>query len=427
MTWSAVGGLSAPRIRLVGGAPIGSVIAVSDGDVPDGVLQSALELAVAFAVVSAKAKPPQPFPSPLRKFLRFHKLPPGALPVVRAAVEADEDYRGRLAMLASSALVDEIGLLWITRPDGWESTMERLLGDLDDEQDAADARAEKRRREAAEAASLRARQEAVEAVAALQRERDAVAALTAERDRLATELASTRRQLEETTRAARKREAGARPVDERASAASDEVVALRARLVDAEAARDNALAARAAEPVTTDQDRVRALLGEALALLPAPAAARARRRARSPIAVPGGLYGDSEAAGEHLLRSAGVLVLVDGYNVAMLGWPDLLLEQQRDRCVLAAENIARRWGTDVHLVFDGADVVGAHGRGRRLVRVSFSAAGVSADDALRAEVAATDPGRHVVVVTNDQAILTDVRAAGANTLPSATFLALARR
>ena len=68
--------------------------------------------------------------------------------------------------------------------------------------------------------------------------------------------------------------------------------------------------------------------------------------------------GDSAAAGEHLLRTQGVLVLVDGYNVAMLGWPRLHLHQQRDQCVQAAETIARRWGTDVHVVFDGAEVVG---------------------------------------------------------------------
>jgi hypothetical protein len=402
---------------------------VTEGDLPDRVLQSALEFAVAFAVVSAKARPPQPVPAALRKFLRFHKLPQGALPAVRAAIEADDEYLSRLASLASPALVDEIGMLWLTRPEGWQASAATLLEGDDGDAATGDARSERRRREAAEAASLRARQGAVEAVAALQREREAVAALTAERDRQAEELASVRRQLEETSRAVRKREAGATAADQRATAVSDELVSLQARLAEAEAARDAALTARAAEPVTTDHDRVRALLLEAASLLPAAGAGagRGRRRARAPIAVPGGLYGDSEAAGEHLLRTPGVLVLVDGYNVAMLGWPDLALGHQRDRCVQAAETIARRWGTELHVVFDGAEVVGAHGRGRRLVRVSFSAPGISADDALRAEVAATDPSRQVVVVTNDQAIIADVRAAGANTLASGTFLAVARR
>jgi ABC-type branched-subunit amino acid transport system ATPase component len=43
-----------------------------------------------------------------------------------------------------------------------------------------------------------------------------------------------------------------------------------------------------------------------------------------------------------------------------------------------------------------------------------------------AQVAALDPARAVVVVTNDQAVLHDVKAAGANTISSDIFLAVAR-
>jgi len=174
---------------------------------------------------------------------------------------------------------------------------------------------------------------------------------------------------------------------------------------------------------------VRELLLEALALTGTVSenTRRPRRRAaRTPLPIPGGLYGNSEAAAEHLLRMPGVMVLVDGYNVAKLGWPELSLERQRDRCIDAAEIVARRWGTDVHVVFDGADVVGSHTRARRLVRVVYSPDGVLADDVLRAEVAALDPSRPVVVVTNDQAVLADVKANGANTVSSDTFLAVAR-
>ena len=157
------------------------------------------------------------------------------------------------------------------------------------------------------------------------------------------------------------------------------------------------------------------------------ASPKARRKQRKPLAVPGGVYGDSEAATAHLLRAADAVVLVDGYNVAKLGWPALTLEQQRAKCIDAAENLARRWGTLVHIVFDGATVVGATTDRRRLVRVSYSPEGVLADDVLRAEVASIDADRPVVVVTNDQAVLTDVRMAGANTISSDAFLAAARR
>ena len=43
------------------------------------------------------------------------------------------------------------------------------------------------------------------------------------------------------------------------------------------------------------------------------------------------------------------------------------------------------------------------------------------------DLIAEQTGRPVVVVTNDQAIVTDVRAAGANVVASDTFLTLARR
>jgi len=190
-------------------------------------------------------------------------------------------------------------------------------------------------------------------------------------------------------------------------------------------ARDAVLADRAAAP-PVDADRLRGLLQEALSLTGGSAPRRKRAR-RTPIPVPGGLYGDSEAVAEHFLRTPQAMVLVDGYNVAKLGWPDLSLEKQRDECVRSAEAIARRWATAVHVVFDGATVVGAHATARRLVRVSFSPEGVIADDVLRAEVAAIDPSRPVVVVTNDQAVVNDVRAAGANVVSSDTFLTLARR
>jgi predicted RNA-binding protein with PIN domain len=139
------------------------------------------------------------------------------------------------------------------------------------------------------------------------------------------------------------------------------------------------------------------------------------------------LLASSVAVTEHLLRATGAVVLIDGYNVAKLGWPSLELAVQRELLVAAAEDVAKRWGVDITVVFDGATVTGASTPVRRLVRVTFSPAGVSADDVLRAEVAGLDPQRPVVVVTSDQQVVTDVRADGANTIASDQFLAVARR
>ncbi len=124
---------------------------------------------------------------------------------------------------------------------------------------------------------------------------------------------------------------------------------------------------------------------------------------------------------------SGALVLVDGYNVAKLGWPALDLAEQRERALDAADDLARRFGTEMAVVFDGSDVIGAHSTRRRLVRVRYSPAGVTADDVIRAEVGTTDTSRAVVVVTNDGAVRRDVAAAGANTVSSDAFLDVALR
>ncbi len=402
-------------------------------EIPDRALQSALEFAVGIAAVGAKLRPALPYPSGLKPFLKFHKLPATALSAARTAIEGDAEYLGRLAMVATDELIDEIGMLWITRPDGWVESALGLVAIAEHERevidDAGEVRREQRRREAAETAAARARLEVAEVREAFARESEALRVLSQERDRLAKELATARARVRELESGVRRRAAGASAATTQAEAAQDEIVALRAELDAAIAARDAALSGRAAEPASVDLDRMRALLLEALSLTGergSPPARKRRAPARRPLAIPGGVYGDSDAAAEHLLRSLGVTVLVDGYNVAKLGWPDVELAHQRELCVEAAERLARRWGVSIHIVFDGADIVGAHTSARRLVRVSYSPSGVLADDVLRAEVRALDTARPVVVVTNDQAVLTDVRAAGANTVASDTFLSLAR-
>jgi predicted RNA-binding protein with PIN domain len=118
-------------------------------------------------------------------------------------------------------------------------------------------------------------------------------------------------------------------------------------------------------------------------------------------------------------------VFIDGYNIAKLVWPALALSQQRDRCIEHAEEVARRFGAAITVVFDGASVSGASSP-RRLVRVIYSPEGTSADDLIRDRVAAVPVSTAVVVVTNDRAIQLDVRKHGANVLSSDALAALAR-
>ncbi len=396
----------------------------------DASLQSALEFAVGLAAAGSKLRPPLPFPRGLKPYLRFQRLPPTALAKVREAVEADPIFLGRLGSVATEELLDEVGMLWLTRPADWQTAAAAIAANADDipADDAAELRREQRRRDAAEAAALRSRAEVAAVREQLEAERAARRAAEGELAAVHGELAALRRREAELERGVKKRARGADSAVALVGSVEAELAATRNELQAVIAARDAALADRAAvhgEPVG-DIERVRALLTEALALTRGPSAST-RRRQRSPIALPGGVYGNSEAAGEHLLRTADVVILVDGYNVAKLGWPALPLDRQRAVCIEAAENLARRWGCLIHVVFDGAAVVGAASRVRRLVRVSFSPEGVIADDVLRAEVAALDLDRPVVVVTNDKAVIADVRAAGANIVASDTFLTLARR
>jgi len=351
-------------------------------ELSDESLRSALEFAVAIAAVGVKLRPAMPVPAGFRPYLRFQKLPAPALTTLRAAVEADATFLHRLGVVATPELIDEIGMLWLTRPDGWQATAAAVAQNgVPDADEAGELRREQKRRKAAEGVAARSRLESAALADQLEVEHAARATLAADARQLKSELAAARahiRQLE-------------RSVEKLTKAAVHAV----------------------AEPKPTSKPRKAQ-----------PAAVRAHRR---PIAVPGGLHGKSEAVGEHMMRVPGVTVLVDGYNVAKLGWKSLSLERQRTACIDASENIARRWGTAVHVVFDGSSVVGAASPKRRLIRVSYSPEGVIADDVLRAEVAAIDIARPVVVVTNDQAVLNDVRAAGANVVSSDTFLALARR
>ncbi len=404
-------------------------------DVPDQALRSALEFAVGIAAAGVKVRPPLSFPVELKRFLRFHKLPPTALSQVREAVEGDDDFRRRLASVATSDLVDQVGLLWLSRPDGWADTIADVLPEKVVDHETEMRRAE-RRRQAAEESATRARAELISLGGELERERAAKTLLVAEADRLHAELDDLRQRLREAQRAEH--------------AAAQALAKAEAELLDSRRPPAEPVAPSPALP-ELDTAAVRSLLdgavsasSEALRLLAAalaeiepvdgaaasePAApARHRRPARRiPIRLPGGVLAGSVESAEFLLRTAGAQVLIDGYNVAKLGWPALDLDHQRQQCITVTENLAKRWNIAMTIVFDGATIEGAHASGRRRVRIIYSPEGVSADDVLRAELAAANRDQPVVVVTNDRAIVTDVVAAGANTVASDAFLALTRR
>lgn len=150
-----------------------------------------------------------------------------------------------------------------------------------------------------------------------------------------------------------------------------------------------------------------------------------QRSRRTPIRLRRGAVEGSADAIEQLLSTPGVIVLVDGYNVAMAAWPGLSKTAQRDSLIRMAADAASRYGTDIHLVFDGV------GDGTRPnvttalpVRVHFSDSDTEADDVIIDMVAATTGP--MVVVTSDRRIIDAVRQMGANVTTSADMIDFVR-
>ncbi len=145
--------------------------------------------------------------------------------------------------------------------------------------------------------------------------------------------------------------------------------------------------------------------------------------------LPPGIYDDSVEAAEHLVRVAGVVVLVDGYNVSQLGWPELPINEQRQRLVDALAELSARSGAEVAVVFDGADTpyLGMVPGTARPVRVVFSPPNVEADDVVIARVAELRPFRPVVVASSDRRVQAGSRLSGANVISSSQLLAVLHR
>ena len=397
-------------------------------------LRSAVEYAVLMAQEGQKLKPPLAYPAPLKRYFNTDRLPTAVLASLARAIEGDDTFRKKIARGAVPELVDELGRAWLQRPAGWVDDVTRLAAEADaaaEEATAAKAlkRAEKRRA-AAEQATARARAEVVVLEGSVAERNEAIEGLRSDVVKLRDEIDEIRAELIDTrneARHARDREAAA--VAKLADAEAARSAAVEAK-GSAETVRDEVLADRAALAAERSElarlaAHAESLAAQLAALAAPPTAGKSTVVARKPLPMPGGILGDSEAAAEYLLRS-GASVLIDGYNVAKLAWPKLDLEGQRVVLLDAVENLARRYGSDITVVFDGADVVGATADQRRVARVVYSPAEVIADDVIRDEVGRLPPTRQVVVVTNDQAIVRDVRGMGANTLSSDQFLALMR-
>ncbi|MEL6893867.1 MAG: NYN domain-containing protein [Actinomycetota bacterium] len=399
-------------------------------------LRSAIDYALLIASEGRRRRPPLDFPDELRPFLDGQHVSRRALGKLRRSINDDRVFRERLSAGvthdATADLVDDIGTLWLARPVGWRASIDESLArraaDAERVTDLQAAKREEKRRRAAEQARARAEAQTAELGERVERLRQEVDDLRTDLAKSLEESAEQRVELRDARlelRHARDRERAA--LDRLAIAERDRDAAEQSSRATARV-RDDLLADRAdavasLAEVVAAADAAQSLADQLRSLVPASEPPAERPDRRTPMSLPGGVISTSAEAAECFVRSDAA-VLVDGYNVSKLTWPSRTLEQQRVALLDAVENLARRFGTDVTVVFDGADVVGAHAARRRLVRVVYSPVGVTADDVIRDEVRRLPSGRNVVVVTNDQEIVRDIRAWGANPLPSNAFVAL---
>ncbi|WP_217613896.1 NYN domain-containing protein [Cellulomonas sp. GbtcB1] len=393
----------------------------------------------------------------VRRFAPRRRVTAGAGPLW-LAVERDDAFRARVARawshahpdLAADLLADPpapgvpearldlaVGAA-LLRPDGWEARLSALgtppAGDDEPAQPDAD-HAHRAHRAEAEVRRLAAR----------------LTAETERADSAEAELVSLRRELRRLRSDADRSRSEARRAAEHAAevaAAAERVHAETAKVRasaddDRRRAEDLARVARedAAALRELAQVRVRLLLdtlveaGSALReeLALPPAGRMPADLVAPPVPAPGGAgprptsrgrFADDPALLDDLLAMPRAHLLVDGYNVSKLAWPDQPLTEQRRRLTERLATLAGRTGAEVTCCFDGreSEASGRAPAAPRGVRVLFSQ-GEIADDLLRRLVRAEPPGRVVVAVTSDRALGADLEAAGARVLPSATLLA----
>jgi predicted RNA-binding protein with PIN domain len=149
--------------------------------------------------------------------------------------------------------------------------------------------------------------------------------------------------------------------------------------------------------------------------------------ARARIGPPPGMATDTVAALDAMLRTRGVVLIVDGYNVSMRGWGDAAPSDQRHRLVAALEALHLRLRCDIVVVFDGSDVEAVPARRRPGVRVVFSAADEEADPVVLREVDGRPPTVPVLVASSDRWVRDHAAELGAAVVSADTLLGVLRR
>ena len=456
-------------------------------EVPTAALRPALELAWAVARRGLGEEPPVDVPRLLRPLLSFSRLPARALETVRRALEDDGEFRARVAGEVDQSELDRPSWLFLARPPGWEDEVgragraARLAAEaaLEDQEERTARRQLRGAQEAARRAEDATR-EAQQALAAVRarttRMAEELAAERGARLRAEEELGALRkamadlgesrnqveRRLTELEARLAREESGAKAQDGVAAPVVPEAVGATgpAWPPAAEVTAATRSAAEAASELSSMLTRIAAVLEAGAGELgpstpsppsstptgppparPAPGVAPrpdpgpgSRRPTRSvpgrrPIPLPPGLLEEAPESAEHLVRTNGVVLVVDGYNVSHACWPVLAIAEQRRRLVDALSELAARTGADVEVIFDGGehDQPAPPGATRQLVKTRFSPPGTEADDVILEMVERYPAHRPVVVATSDRRVRDGVRQRGANVISAGQLLKVLRR
>jgi len=314
--------------------------------------------------------------------------------VVIDAIDADDSFRLAFVETIEEQDVGPIGWAWLARSEGWQEMLAAA--------GVAAASGDRLATAEAEASKLRRRVDQLDtdrqsALARAQRAESATAQTVAELDSVRDAL---------------------RSAETKSATLEAKVLDLMARVGAAEHR-----AARAEAALGAERKRNAATQEPTQQVEPAGTAEEPTRRV--PIRSARGLSDDTPQGLRDLLALRGIRVLVDGYNVAMLGWPNLSLRDQRARLIAALANYAARTSVAFDVVFDGDDFVAADRTSTSpAVRVAWSPSGVTADDVIVDMSLRIDLDIGVVAVTDDNELRERLASAGCNLVGSRALVAL---
>jgi hypothetical protein len=101
-------------------------VAGPGGGVPQA-LRPACRIAVGVAAEGELADPRIPSPPALRPVLAFQRFSNAAYVTIARVLDEDDEFRSRVADRADEALVGRAGVLWLSRPDGWEAELRSVV------------------------------------------------------------------------------------------------------------------------------------------------------------------------------------------------------------------------------------------------------------------------------------------------------------